>query len=493
MTISNITTTVLSSLDGSTSLAPIFIKETANTAGRTILADKAGGEHEAREKFIEEFGTGAIWLGGIPACRWIFDKTVFKHMGLDPNISIQKLPDAKNKNPQQLTIKKLEEYSQKAGVKGARLVKKYKNAHIAKFLTTTLIPFALLTVVLPKFNQNLSRKIILERAAQEEKSNSKNHDNYYQKPERILAMPLSFQKAAFHSTKSPNLRAIEENFIKNTSKPVSFSGNEKADKKPAFSGIGTTLLNAATSAQIDPVNNMMLLDLGISGNRVTFVPRNNQERIEYGIKEGGFVFFIFFAQKLMQKGFDKIAQHFGTPIDLDFKTLDSKEFKQGMAQVHKTQSVPERLTQFAKKSGKSGEDALARDAYDFIQVNHNKSEFLTLHTAKQTGVVKTTDKAKQVLDAKKYIEIKDVKKLSDNIGDFAKAMLKSGKSSEQFIKKAKTVKASFLITNLAICSGVLGYVLPKIQYVYRKKVYGSDDFPGIQGYLEEAKHLNQTA
>ena len=481
-----LTPSTLSALDSSSSLLPLVVKDGANTAGRTIMAKETGGEHESREKFIEEAGTAALWLGGIPLSRKIFDKTIFKMAGLNPEISFKKIV---SKGSQQLTELELKKLSPNASLAltGEQLAKKYKHFHIAKFLVSTLVPFTLLTAVLPKLNQQLSRKIILNRALKDNKAENKSDNSQVQ----------SNKQPDFTGTnsKSSGLKNLEETFLQNTTRPISFAGNKKSNQNPAFTGIetligkaGSGILGATAGAEVNAVDNMLLLDLGISGNRVAFVPRNNQERAEYALKEGGILFFFFFAQKIIKNQFDKLSNKLKVPVDLDFKTLSSDSFKNKMQEIHKspTKQNMEQLTQFTESTAiKNGEE----NAFNFIKNNHKNNNFLTLQTAKEIGIIKTT--AKGELNPAKYIEIKDVEKLSKDISKFTTAMLDSGLKPEEFINKTKKVKTGFLAANLAICSIALGYVLPKIQYVFREKVYGSKEFPGIKAYTEEAKHISK--
>ena len=96
-------TNIFSSLgNNSTSLLPVAIKDGVENAGRTAMAYKNGGETrtlEARERFIEGSATSAVWLGGIPLLRKVFDKTVFKMAGYDPKIDLKYLT---NKGAQSL-------------------------------------------------------------------------------------------------------------------------------------------------------------------------------------------------------------------------------------------------------------------------------------------------------------------------------------------------------------------------------------------------------
>lgn len=537
MGISNLTSKILtpgilSRLDSSSSFLPIMIKEGANITGRTTMAQNAGGEHEAREKFIEEAGTSALWLGGIPLSRTLFDAVAFKPAGLNPDISIKVLPDIKDgkviqSKPQQLHIEQLKDLTRQFGktaeeklknLSDVNLVKKYKNMHIAKILVSTLVPFALLTIVLPKLNQQYSKKVILNRALKEKEAANK-QEAQQENTEKILAAPLSFEKNTENKELTPdyiNLKTIQENFEKNTSSKMTFAKNNKQ----SFTGIGSSLLNMAAGAQISPVDNMKVLDGAITGSRLTYIPRNNQERVEYGVKEGGLIFFFFFAQKLINKGFNAISKGLGTPTALDFKTLGDDMFVKKMKDYYNSskkensnevsEKLKSNLTQFTsvpfeekteklsffnrviKKISNSFNPKneinpeLEKNAFDFIKDKHTDESLFTLQQAKKLGIIKT---AENKLDQKNYVEISNVKELSQNLGDFAGAMLESKKSPEKFIKNTKRTKTALMFANLAICSAALGYVLPKIQYLYREKVYGSKAFPGTKAYEEEAKRL----
>lgn len=487
---------MLSKLDSSTSLVPLAVKDAATVAGLVTMAYKTGGEHEAREKFIDETGTTALWLGGIPFFRKLYDKTVFKKCGLDPDISIKKIfkKDAQELNSEEITeqTRKLGKLTEKQLEKTGELIGKYKGMHIAKFLVSTILP-TILILVLPKLNQKLSRKIILTRELRDREANNNNY--FAGKSDVIANSPISFEKNKSSKTaatsSSSNLKEIQDNFIKNTTPQVNFSQNNNTKNKAGFAGMGS-LLTAAASAQNNPVGNILLVDAAISGNRVTFVPRNNQQRAENFVKEGGFIFFAFIAQGLIKKGFEKISEKLKVPVDLDFKTLNSDSFRAKMKDYHNNKITRDTLTKISDISEHADDEG---KVYEFIKGNVHKDEFLTLQTAKEVGVIKT-DKS-GALNPKKYIEINEVKKLSENIGKFADAMTEAGKKSgispETFINNAHNLKAKFLFANLAICCTALGIVLPKIQYAFRDKVYKSKDYPGIKGYKEEAEKLAATS
>ena len=79
MSLSSVTTNILSSLGNNTgSVIPIATKDLIQN--QVIVAEyaKNGGKHDAFEKFIEENGTSAIWLGGLPLVKKLMDKTIYK-------------------------------------------------------------------------------------------------------------------------------------------------------------------------------------------------------------------------------------------------------------------------------------------------------------------------------------------------------------------------------------------------------------------------------
>ena len=74
--ISKITaSTVYSTLGNNSSLVPLAIKDIANSCGLTAASYMSGDAVEGKDRFIDEFGTQAIWLGGLPVFNKIFEKT----------------------------------------------------------------------------------------------------------------------------------------------------------------------------------------------------------------------------------------------------------------------------------------------------------------------------------------------------------------------------------------------------------------------------------
>ena len=62
---------IYSTLGNNNSLVPMAIKDIANSIGLTAGSYITGDELEGKDRFLDEFGTQAIWLFGIPAYKKI--------------------------------------------------------------------------------------------------------------------------------------------------------------------------------------------------------------------------------------------------------------------------------------------------------------------------------------------------------------------------------------------------------------------------------------
>ena len=70
--------------------------------------------------------------------------------------------------------------------------------------------------------------------------------------------------------------------------------NQNSDNNPSFKG--------GFDVMLDPVKNMMVLDAGITGERLG-KSRSPQEFVGYAIKEGGFLFFMYVLGQKIQNHF----------------------------------------------------------------------------------------------------------------------------------------------------------------------------------------------
>ena len=128
---------IYSTLGNSNSLVPLAIKDVANSIGLTTASYITGDEVEGRDRFIDEFGTQAIWLFGIPGFKKILDLTLFKSLKYDPEIDVRVLKDPKilEKAKQYAPTETIQSALQKAG----KNAKTFKGLSFGKFVASTLL------------------------------------------------------------------------------------------------------------------------------------------------------------------------------------------------------------------------------------------------------------------------------------------------------------------------------------------------------------------
>ena len=91
MAIQSVTTKIISTLGNKESLIPIIAKDAVDSASLTYNAYKAGGTVEGIDRAFDEFGTQAIWIGGIPFFKKLYDMSAYKLGKLNPDVDIRVL------------------------------------------------------------------------------------------------------------------------------------------------------------------------------------------------------------------------------------------------------------------------------------------------------------------------------------------------------------------------------------------------------------------
>ena len=74
--------------NNSDSIAPMLVKDTLSNGAIVYTYSKDGGKDDAREKAIEEFGTGVVWLLMIPGVKKLIDKTIYPFFKLNPSLDV---------------------------------------------------------------------------------------------------------------------------------------------------------------------------------------------------------------------------------------------------------------------------------------------------------------------------------------------------------------------------------------------------------------------
>ena len=90
---------IYSTLGNNSSLVPLAVKDVANSLGLTAGSYVTGDSLEGKDRFLDEFGTQAIWLFGLPVYKKITDLTLYRALKIDPKVDVRMLekPDLLDK------------------------------------------------------------------------------------------------------------------------------------------------------------------------------------------------------------------------------------------------------------------------------------------------------------------------------------------------------------------------------------------------------------
>ena len=435
------------------SLLPLFTKDIVNSTGMTAFSYNAGGKIEAKDRFIDEFGTQAIWMGGLPFFKWAIDNSVYKIAKINPDIDVRLLNDA-----QQLEVaKKYEATLENKSIaqsleKAAKFSSKTKCLFIGKFVTATALTLASF-FTLVKVKQHYTKKEI-EKQFWAKKSEQHFYNN--------------------NVAKSPAFKAFSVNEYKAEKKP---------SKTPSFKGVGSVL----QGFMFGPVKNLFIVDAGITGERLVN-SRTKTELAETAIKEGSLLFFMYVAGRYIQKGIEKVSEKFfKKPIDLHAEVLSSDYMKDAISSGKVYDDV-KAVTDLASDKKK---------LFEFIY-NSNKSsaDNTVIKAAKKSGLIKTikegswleklAGKAKDtgIIDPHQYINADDVQAFANNVKKLADSAPKGEKAIAEFLKKCRNMKIGSVAANMGITCLFLGLIVPYSMMKYRaKQQNGNKDFH-VQAEIE---------
>lgn len=298
-----------------------------------------------------------------------------------------------------------------------------------------------------KFEGKVSNNII------EELKKVKDNKNLY---EKLLAgrfalstiIPMLFMgvilpKLIFSSTSKKIEKLRKQNELKNNfQNPMNYIKNGKI----SFRGRIISEL-----ADFSTVNKMAVTDGGYALGRIG-TARNKNEALDVGFKMTGMMFLNFVAPKYIQKFLDR-----GFNTSLDPLMFEDEKFINAVK--NNTLKLP---------NGNSGKEIV-----EFL--DKNPKSIFSQYSQKFCGVKYLEN---QIRDPRAYIDISKIVKFKTDIEQFAISATKSN-NFEQFVKTAKRAKSTNIFINIALSSTLLAYVLPKLQFAFRKAVTGSDLEPGI--------------
>lgn len=407
--------TVYSKLGDNSSLVPLAIKDIANSCGLTAASYMSGDNAEGKDRFIDEFGTQAIWLWGIPVYKKLLDIALFKQAKLDPEVDARIL---KNKDILQAAKEMAPTESIKNSLKAvAENQSKFKALTVAKFAASTILT-AGTYLGLTKFRHNYTE--------------SKIKKDYFEKMKKQQMNGYNTENIPFSSAFS-HVHKQNKN-----SKNVAFTG-----------GVQDFIF--------DPVKNLMLVDGAITGERLTHA-KNPQDFLGYVIKEGFFWAFMYFAGPTLSKALEKFADQKGKSIDLDSRVIFGKDLEKAF-NGKDSGIMPKQIQEF-KKAAKSD-----LELYKFAVKPENKN--LIIKMAKDSGIITLAD-GSELVDTRKYIDLKELKGICNKAEKLFTQYKKSEQPLDEFLKSVRSLKKASILKNIGACIGALGIIAPAIMLGLRK-------------------------
>lgn len=416
---------IYSKLGNSNSLVPMAIKDIANSVGLTAGSYITGDKLEGKDRFLDEFGTQAIWLFGIPAYKKLLDFTLYKALKIDPNFDVRNF-SKKRKKLINKTINYADSSIKESIINATKNPKFSKNLAMSKFVVSTAL------TILSYAGLTKYRHLQTKKAAQKEILKEMQLENKDNKDKFLYTKPAN--KAAFNG--------LHQN---------------KTQDQPAFTG-------GISEFMYNPVKNLMILDGSITAERLA-ESRNKQELAGYAIKEGSFWAFMYFASKPIQKFLEnRVEKNTQKPvaIDLDARVIESED----LAKAFKDGSL-----------AKSSEKVLKLNSYsNMLDYIHNNPDDFVVKMAKMSDIIPTLKKATQAddVDYRQFIDYDEfqgvaskLKKLSQKFENFKATDVKD-KSIEAFLKNVKKAKRSSIILNIGACIGALGVLAPALMVAMRK-------------------------
>ena len=411
---------IFSTLGNPNSLIPLAIKDTASSTGMTAGSFITGKE-EGQDRFIDEVGTEALWLLGIPVYKRIFDKTVYKIAGLDSKFDVRNLDNKE-------IFEKIQKYAPTEEVKNnlAKIAKnptKSKNIALAKFFVSTGL---------------------------------------------TIGTYIGLTKAKQHYTE----QKIRKNILKEHNNNKQQEAKNIGQNEPSFKGIGSVVRSFAYS----PVKNMWLLDGAITTERLAD-SRSPQEFAGYAIKEASLLMMLYYVGGKIQEMCEKYAnKKYNKSIGLDARVLENKTLQKAFEDG----SIIKSLDEFAKIKDK-GDSAI----YEFLHKNPEnhivkyakKSDAIKMYKKPQKWYevfkkAEITDK----IDTRQYIDLEEIKGINNKLSmlyNQYKTAVQNGETSDKFFKGVKKLKRGSIIMNIGTSILVLGILTPAIMVA--KRLSDKDD------------------
>lgn len=436
---------IISTLGNPSSIVPLGVKDTFDGLGATYISYNAGGIIEGKDRFIDEFGTQAIWLFGLPVFKGLIDKTAYKIAKLNPEVDTRIFKQSKD--ILDLSIEKAPTKElQKSILDAQKKLPLFKGLFISKVLTATVLTIISYTS-LSKFKHHLTKKRLV---------------NQYNENNKINQEKNNLEKA--------------DNKQNNKDNNITFKGANLGSVK-----------NLAEKIMFDPVQNMMLVDATITSGRLNN-SRNKSEFAEFVLKEGAFWACMYLLSDPLMKGLENISEKvFKKPVNLDIRVLTSKDFKDSL----KSGKYLNDLKEFENQ----------KTDYSLMKFLHDNPENIIVKTAKAAEIIpvykentgffnkllgkKVIDTGK--IDTSKFINLDDVRSFAKDIDKYSKKATKAPEGLEKFIKSTQKMKVGTVLTSMGTCCILLGAVVPYLMVKMREKIIGTTQFQVADDVAKELR------
>lgn len=413
---------IVSALGDNSSIYPLIVRDCGiENLAKCVMTYKQNAEESkfiarqaTRERIIDEYGTSAVWLGGIPLMQFFVDKFIdYKGLCSKVDFRLFKESSCQGINVNIDRFKNLAKDAVFDLQKVKNNKKMFQNLQIAKFFATTAIPIAVIGFLLPKLNFLYTRK--------------------------------KMKKTNFKKSTMPNFKS-------NSMDKFILSAKKKQDNMSEINFCGMEKI-----ANMSALNKMVILDSGLTVGRIK-TARNKNEKAEMAFKMLGMCFLNYVAPKKIEKLLNKFTKFiFGINTSLDVKTLSDKNF----------------LSEIKNNLLKLPEGIDEKTIIDFID-NNPSSVFV--EQIKKLKLV--TFLENNIRDPRKFVETDKVNSFKTAVNEFIKDASVFG-SIEKYAKKALVAKSFNTIANVVISSFLLAIMLPKLQFLFRKFITGSNLDPGI--------------
>ena len=435
---------------------PTLIIESGVTAGRTHEASKKGGKIEASERLVEQGTSAVIWIYGVQMLQKLGEtigKKCLKTNDFNFDIGFDYL-----RNP-------LENLN--------KTMLKFKTANL---LASTAIATLFIGFGLPKINHFITKKMM-----KKEKENNQN-----KKPKKIIT--------------------LQE--FKNKAKNISFTAN---------------MYQFANLLENNSAARLLITDTGVVGGRY-YNARNKYEKKECLFRDVSSIYFYLFATQHTVKLLNKVTSN----TDIDPKVLDAtvEMLKANLQKSNLTDAhnFLNKATGSAKlkdlrlidtmfkdkkiitldefKEAFSGYD-LKADLMSKLQPLLGGKRVLTKTQATdilKNGWVNNPEFLHSVMEKatngaykekNRYVSAKKVERIRESINEFIlqvqrKAEKKNCAIDSNFVENIakNNIRKSFAFYAIgtAISIYALGFLIPKIQYMIRRKLTNDDEFVGTKDY-----------